>query len=241
MLTALIIFLGFFRIWEIPKHSIHGLLGYFSPGMPLTISEIEDLGIWFDSERFTKPYIKGHFLHDFFGEYTEEVRRKYLVEIDYDQYELKADFNTQQKIYAFFSPNGATKEVSPKEIIIRDGLMSLLNEVLFIKEPYAKELSYHPRIAFHFTYSYRELEEYKKEIINELYIDFFYKRHEEFWKQHALSKLPAIVGASKMLVCGEDLGMVPDNVPEVMQMLNILSLEIQRMPKNPHIEFRTSC
>ena len=36
-----------------------------------------------------------------------------------------------------------------------------------------------------------------------------------------------------MLVCGEDLGMVPACVPEVMQQLNILSLEVQRMPKNP--------
>jgi 4-alpha-glucanotransferase len=70
-----------------------------------------------------------------------------------------------------------------------------------------------------------------------LYIHFFYRRHDEFWKQQAMSKLPDIVRASNMLVCGEDLGMVPDSVPEVMAQLNILSLEIQRMPKNPKIEF----
>jgi 4-alpha-glucanotransferase len=40
-----------------------------------------------------------------------------------------------------------------------------------------------------------------------------------------------------MLVCGEDLGMVPDCVPWVMDQLQILSLEIQRMPKNPQHEF----
>ena len=40
-----------------------------------------------------------------------------------------------------------------------------------------------------------------------------------------------------MLVCGEDLGMVPDCVPWVMEQLQILSLEIQRMPKNPEHEF----
>ncbi|MDP2236660.1 MAG: 4-alpha-glucanotransferase [Bacteroidales bacterium] len=229
--------LGFFRIWEIPTNALHGLLGYFKPGMPLSVSEIEDWGIWFDLERFTKPYIKEYFLNEFFGEYSDEVRRKYLVEVDYEQYELKSDFNTQRKIYDHFSPHGETKEVSAKDIIIRDGLMSLLNEVLFIKDPYAEYTAFHPRIAFHFTYSYRDLEDYQKEILNELYIHFFYKRHEEFWKYHALSKLPSIVAASKMLVCGEDLGMVPENVPEVMQMLNILSLEIQRMPKNPKVEF----
>jgi len=40
-----------------------------------------------------------------------------------------------------------------------------------------------------------------------------------------------------MLICGEDLGMVPHCVPDVMKQLGMLSLEIQRMPKNPAIEF----
>ena len=150
---------------------------------------------------------------------------------------MKPNFDSQRKIYNHFSPEGLTKEVSGKDVIIRDGLMSLLNEVLFIKDPYAAQTAYHPRIAFHFTYSYRDLEDYKKNALNDLYIHYFYKRHEEFWKHHAMAKLPAIVAASNMLVCGEDLGMVPDNVPEVMEALNILSLEIQRMPKNPRIEF----
>jgi 4-alpha-glucanotransferase len=40
-----------------------------------------------------------------------------------------------------------------------------------------------------------------------------------------------------MLLCGEDLGEVPDCVPGVMAELGILSLEIQRMPKYHHLEF----
>ena len=40
-----------------------------------------------------------------------------------------------------------------------------------------------------------------------------------------------------MLVCGEDLGMVPDCVPDVMRQIGTLSLEIQRMPKDPTKEF----
>jgi len=229
--------LGFFRIWEIPRESLHGLLGYFKPGLPMTPSEIEDWGLWFDYDRFTKPYIRSYMLHDFFGEYADEVRRKYLKENEIDHFSLKPDFDTQRKIYDHFSPEGLTSGVSAKDIIIRDGLMSLLNEVLFVQDPYSEHPAYHPRIVLHFTYSYRDLEDYKRAILNELYIHYYYRRHEEFWKQHALAKLPAIVSASNMLVCGEDLGMVPDNVPEVMRALNILSLEIQRMPKNPRIEF----
>lgn len=229
--------LGFFRIWEIPVENLHGLLGYFKPGLPLSTSEIEDWGLWFDAERYTKPYIRGHFLHDFFGDYTDEVRKKYLTEIEYDVFELKPEFDTQRKIYNLLTPKGEVEGTSRKEIIIRDGLMSLLDEVVFIRDPYSPHAAWHPRIAFHYTYSYRDLSDEKKEILNELYIHFFYKRHDEFWKHEAMNILPSIVGASNMLVCGEDLGMVPDSVPEVMAALNILSLEIQRMPKNPRVAF----
>jgi 4-alpha-glucanotransferase len=40
-----------------------------------------------------------------------------------------------------------------------------------------------------------------------------------------------------MLVCGEDLGLVPACVPDLMKRLGLLSLEIQRMPKQPGREW----
>jgi len=52
-----------------------------------------------------------------------------------------------------------------------------------------------------------------------------------------MKKLPSLKAATNMLVCGEDLGMVPDCVPDVMKQLGILSLEIQRMPKGTSREF----
>ena len=230
--------LGFFRIWEIPKNAIHGLLGYFKPGLPLTPNEIQDWGIWFDENRFTKPYIRAHFLHEIFGEHTSEVIKTYLIEKGDNKFDLKEEFNTQRKIYQHFTPDEDSEQrLSEKTIVIRDGLISLLDEVLFIKDPYASEPSYHPRISMQYSYSYQELDSETKNNIESLYIDFFYKRHEEFWKNEAVKKLPSLINASDMLVCGEDLGMVPDCVPEVMKSLNILSLEIQRMPKNPKIEF----
>jgi 4-alpha-glucanotransferase len=81
------------------------------------------------------------------------------------------------------------------------------------------------------------LDEAAKYKLKELYVDYFYRRQDEFWKHEALKKLPALKEATHMLICGEDLGMVPHSVPEVMQQLGILSLEIQRMPKNPQTEF----
>ena len=64
-----------------------------------------------------------------------------------------------------------------------------------------------------------------------LHDDFFYRRHDRFWQESALRKLPVLLTATDMLACGEDLGMIPDCVPATMWMLQILSLEIQRMPK----------
>ncbi|MDA3929870.1 MAG: 4-alpha-glucanotransferase [Prolixibacteraceae bacterium] len=230
--------LGFFRIWEIPKHALHGLLGYFKPGLPLLTDEILENGIYFDRDRFTRPYIRSHFLHEFFGEYTEEVKKLYLTEPDQNVFHLKPQYNTQRDIFNHFTPlEDSTQNLSEKNVIIRDGLISLLDEVLFIKDPNVAYEAYHPRISMHNSYTYRELDYETKFNLDKLYIDFFYKRHQQFWKNEAMKKLPSLIEASNMLICGEDLGMVPDNVPEVMQELNILSLEIQRMPKNPEIEF----
>lgn len=228
--------LGFFRIWEIPKQSIHGLLGYFRPALPLSIQEIEDRDIWFDVERFTQPYIPKHILHDFFGEFTDEALALYLESTENGLYRHKDGYTTQREIYNHFTPGTDSQQpLTERNVVLRDGLMALLDEVIFIEDPYKK--AYHPRISMQLSYTYRELSPELKDRLNQLYIDFFYQRHEQFWKEEALKKLPSILAASNMLVCGEDLGMVPDTVPEVMKALNILSLEVQRMPKNPDIEF----
>ena len=52
-----------------------------------------------------------------------------------------------------------------------------------------------------------------------------------------MGKLPVLIGASRMLACGEDLGMIPACVPEVMARERILSLEIERMPKQAGVAF----
>ena len=224
--------LGFFRIWEIPYEATQGLLGYFSPALGYQLSAVS-YQLSTNEKRLTKPYIRGHFLHEFFGEYTDEVREKYLNETSFSYFELKEEFNTQRKIADYFYSRQlsvTSNQQSEKDEKIKNGLLSLCNEVLFVKD---KNGTLHPRIALQFSHSYNELEDYQKDNINRLYDEYFYHRNEELWKEEALKKLPKIIEASDMLVCGEDLGMVPACVKDVMQQLNILSLEVQRMPKNP--------
>jgi 4-alpha-glucanotransferase len=120
---------------------------------------------------------------------------------------------------------------------VKWGIFRLISDVIFLENPWAKGHAYYPRHSLHQTYSYRELDGGMQWRLNELYIDYFYKRHENYWREQAMVRLPAVRNATNMLICGEDLGMVPACVPEVMQDLGFLSLDIQRMPKAMGVEF----
>ncbi len=229
--------LGFFRIWQIPMDAVHGLLGYFNPALPFSPDELRNnYDFWINVDMQTKPYIMDYFMYDFFGEYTDEVRDIYLEPIGYGRYRLKEQFDTQRKVADYFGSLPVTDETKEKNNRICNGLLGLLDEVLFIEDPYEKG-KYHPRISAQFTYIYRSLNDYEKYCFNRLYNDFFYRRNTDFWYGKAMWKLPPLVDATDMLACAEDLGMIPACVPAVMDKLGILSLEIQRMPKDPNAQF----
>ena len=107
---------------------------------------------------------------------------------------------------------------------------------LFLQDP-RQEGHYHPKIGARDTQSYHILDAYRRAAFDRLYNDFFYRRNNEFWKDKAMMKLPALLDSTGMLACGEDLGMIPATVPQVMSDLRILSLEIQRMPKSVEVNF----
>ena len=149
--------LGFFRIWEIPCPHKSGLMGHFSPALPMTEEEITRQGV---------PFIPDMYLQD---------------RHDPTRYHIR---------------------ISAKD-----------------EESY-KNLSPSARLAF-----------------DRMYEDFFYHRHNDFWYGEAMKKLPALTRSTQMIVCGEDLGMIPACVERVMNQLQIMSLEIQSMPKAPGLEF----
>ena len=108
--------------------------------------------------------------------------------------------------------------------------------VLFVEDPRQKGY-WHPRISANNTALYASLPDWQKRRFDQLSEDFFWRRHTQFWKDCAMQKFPALLKSTGMLCCGEDLGMIPACVPDVMEDQNILSLEIQRMPKDPADEF----
>jgi len=212
--------LGFFRIWEIPTDALHGVLGHFSPAQPYGADELAAEGFRLPDVRFTQPQPTGQVLRKLFGRNAAEVEKLFVV-----GGALRPEAATQRGAQQLFGSRPDRRQRR-----IRNGLMRLIEDVLFIEDR-QRPGRCHPRIAAQKTFAYRALQPQQQAAFDRLHDDYFYRRHDACWRDEALRKLPALLGATDMLACGEDLGMIPACVPEVMERLRILSLEIERMPK----------
>ena len=221
--------LGFFRIWSSPAHAVEGILGYFVPAIAIEPAEFQARGIFLDRKRFTQPFITEAVLTEVFGGQAGLVRGQFLHHLGGDFYELKPEFATQRAVERYF----AEREASQLNAHLRLGLFDLISNVILLEV----DGRFHFRFGMETTRSFQRLAPDTQARLRDLYVDYFYRRQDEFWKREALLKLPALKRGTDMLICGEDLGMVPACVPEVMHDLGLLSLEIQRMPKNPAREF----
>ena len=230
--------LGFFRIWSIPRTQTRGLMGVFDPAVPVDTKEFTDRGIQFNYDRFCRPYIREYMLDLIFNDQAGYVKHAFLTkEEGSDEYRFKPEYDTQAKINQAFAEMAVpTTEDMLMFQKIKHGLIHLLSDVLFFADT-KHPGGYHPRHSLFKTYSYKDLDVQTKQVVTDIYNDYFYNRNESLWKQQAEIKLPGLTQSTDMLVCGEDLGMIPACVPEVMKKLNILSLEIQRMPKEAAAEF----
>ena len=251
--------LGFFRIWEIPIDAVHGLLGQFSPSLGLTVQEIEGYGLYFNEDRYTRPFITDWTLERMFGERAAEIKEMFLDRLDNERYQMKPEYDTQRKVEAWYKemkneecrmkneecrmkndaqPDSSffTLHSSFKLEDLRDSLYAMISDVLFLRDRKDSK-KFHPRIGVQHDFIYESLHDSDKYLFNRLYNDYFYRRNNQFWYYEAMKKLPRLTEATRMLVCAEDLGMVPDCVPWVMNQLRILSLEIQSMPKDDKVRF----
>ena len=223
--------LGFFRIWEIPSDAIFGLMGHFSPSLPLTVSEIEYFGLPFRKDFMTRPFINDRVIERLFGIHAQYVKDNFLIPRSYGLYDLKSEFDTQKKIREYFE--GRCDENS---LWIRDGLYRVTSYVLFLEDPRQPEM-YHPRIGAFNEPVYEALSSEEKDAFMRLYNNYYYQRHNFFWGSEATRRLSEVFGDTNMLCCAEDLGMLPDCVAPVLDYQRILTLEIQSMPKQSGFEF----
>jgi 4-alpha-glucanotransferase len=225
--------LGFFRIWSIPMHAIEGIMGYFVRAIPVNVAEFGEKGIWFDYYRYCRPFINDAVINQTFGQFADRVRREFVVHNEFGAYELEMGTATQRQVQDYFASLDDTDE----NRTIKQGLFDLISNVILFEEEDSDGERFHFRFGMDKTSSFQNLEWNTQQKLKDLYIDYFFRRQDDFWKKEAMHKLPYLKRATNMLICGEDLGMVPRCVPDVMKQLGILSLEIQRMPKETTREF----
>ncbi len=210
--------LGFFRIWSIPLHAIEGIMGKFVPAWPISHEQFTSAGIHFNEDRFCNPYITEQLLNDWFGANAALVKHTFL-----NNYRFKEELNAQSKIANYFKNN-------PEHHYLQTGLFDLLSNFITIRDdefPY----NYHFRISMHSTDSYKVLPYNEQQALNRLFDEYFFNKQNTLWEEEGIKKLAALKRSTNMLICAEDLGMVPKMVEGVLANMHMLALEVQRMPK----------
>ena len=218
--------LGFFRIWSIPVSAVEGILGYFQPAIPVSGSELRQLGVHFPLERLYRPYIHIRELKKIFSDSFQQITHLFLSLEQAGYYGFKPEFDTQRKLDNHF------KKLPPSTYNkwLRQALLDLHASVVLIQDPHMED-HYHFRFNMQYTSCFKTLDSPLQQSLNDCYHDYFFNRQDSLWKKEALEKLPVLKNASNMLICGEDLGFTPKSVPRVMQDLGLLGLYVQRMPK----------
>lgn len=202
-----------------------GILGYFYPAVPVRMEEFQARNINFSYDRFCKPFINDQILWDYFGDERDSVHHHFMNNHFNGTYTFKEEFDTQRKLTDYFK----TQSFGWAE----ERLISLAANVLFLQEQVSEDdFVYHPRFNIEKTDSYKYLNDDEKRKLSALYVDYFFKRQDGLWYEKAMEKLPVILNATDMLICGEDLGLVPESVPQVMDRLGITALKVQRMPSD---------
>lgn len=225
--------LGFFRIWSIPVHSVEGIMGHFEPVIPIHRVEFDEKGIWFNHNRYTKPYITDSVVFDIFGDQQEYVKNTFLNYDGAGSYQLKNEFDTQRKVEDYF----ATQEDTQHNVWLKQALYNVISNVILFEVDGSNGQQFHFRFGAEGTSSFKSLDGHTQNQLRGLYVNYYFKRQDDFWKKQAMQTLPDLKRVTNMLVCGEDLGLVPACVPDVMKQLGLLSLEIQRMPKDSKRSF----
>src|SRR5208283_6061391 len=197
------------------------------------LEEFRQRGIHFNHDRYVKPFINDQVLQQVFGVDAEAVKQQFLVPSPGGYYFLKLEFATQRQLEQHFTKLQAT----PQNQKLKEGLFDLISNVVMFDVEKSGGHEFHFRLAMPDTLSFKNLDPQTQAKLKELYVDYFFRRQDDFWMQEALQKLPALKRVTNMLICGEDLGLVPLCVPVLMKELGLLSLEIQRMPKDAHGEF----
>ncbi|MCL1817457.1 MAG: 4-alpha-glucanotransferase [Spirochaetaceae bacterium] len=206
--------LGFFRIWAIPEEEKDGVLGYFKPAQDISRESLEEAG--FDRGRIrwmSRPHVTGDCLRGVLGDAAQSVIEKLFTRLEGEDLYIFKDEASESVIWALGLPEAAA-----------EALVGFYRDRLFIE---TKAGMFAPAWFRDNSQAWMSLEGEEKEKIAAI-IDRYFKKSEEHWKTDGGALLRFMKESSSMLPCAEDLGVVPESVPGVLEGLGILGLRIPR-------------
>ncbi|GHV85604.1 hypothetical protein AGMMS50230_12120 [Spirochaetia bacterium] len=220
--------LGFFRIWAASRADNSSALGRFIPYVPVTRQDLEKLG--FDKNRIrwlSRPHIPTAEIWDGIrnnwggstsaGEISAEaglVFDRALDRIGGEELWLFKETIRGEKDIAALGLRPATETT----------LIQAWHNRLF--HEYETD-TFFPVWYFRNSRAYASLSKTEgaelEKLLEERRIE-----SEQIWEKEGLKLLSVLTESSAMLPCAEDLGAVPDCVPQVLSRLHILGLRVIR-------------
>jgi 4-alpha-glucanotransferase len=205
--------LGFFRIWRIPAGETGGTLGHFDPAADLHKSTLVDD---FGPERLrwlSVPHIPSSAIETIFGRSKHLAAGLFETVGDGEQLNFAARIRDERDLIA-----AAENEEQRAFLLERYRDRALLR---------TGTDTYAPAWYFRDSSAYASLETQERRALEDA-VHAYYERSEEIWRTRGHELLRMIAESTEMIVCAEDLGVVPDCVPEVLGSLGILGLRVER-------------
>jgi 4-alpha-glucanotransferase len=211
--------LGFFRIWATPENNTSGLLGYYLPNAGFSLQELYELG-W-DEGRIrwmSKAHIPGWELREKLGDAASTVIQELLRPLPGEDLFL-------------FSPEIKGERDIWNSSIPKENMGAVADFYRNITLVHGKDGLYYPRHSFRDTRGYQSMNGDERGHFDYLVGEKDRDAHQN-WENQGRELMDLMRSSTKMLVCAEDLGSIPDCVPRVLEEKNILGLKIVRWARN---------
>ena len=219
--------LGFFRIWAIPYGEGSGFLGWTCPHAPVTAAELAERGFTGDRLRWIcEPHVPTRTIeavnnYDYLG--THGILNKLMNRIGNEELWLfKSEIHHENDICNVPMPDAVRAEL----------VKAWRNRMMLVtgRDDKGKAL-YSPVWTFRESTAWQSLGGDEKNSLEELFREKS-RQNEILWKNQAEELLGTLTSSVNMLACAEDLGTIPESVPEVLGKLGILGLKVIRWERH---------
>jgi 4-alpha-glucanotransferase len=215
--------LGFFRVWSIPRGERTGALGWPTPHEPITAAELAELGFSGDRLRWiSRPHVPTSLVEEANG-------RDYLAA--HGQLREVADRIGNEELWLFKESVSTDSHLARESIpaSVRDALLGAWRDRLLVttgRDERGRD-TYAPAWRYQDSTAWRGLSGDERAALASLFARKE-KENDELWRRQGEELLGALVSATDMLPCAEDLGAVPPCVAPVLATLGVLSLRVFR-------------